>query len=190
LRLLQLATLTAGGLLLVSLGAATLGAAPDAQVEVDGLRLDGPRILLSFELDGVFDDDFQRRIDSGLPTGFTVRFELLRDRKWWFDNTLDTGSLQVDAMYNAVNREYLINYKHDGSLIESRLVREPDELRRAMTEFTDFPVFSLAGQEARTRLQVRVRAELGPKTVLFFIPRQVRTEWVATRMFDSATEGG
>jgi len=63
-------------------------------------------------------------------------------------------------------------------------------LRRAMTEFTDFPVFSLADQEARNRLQVRTRAELGPKTVLFFIPRKVRTEWVATRRFDATAEGG
>ena len=98
-----------------------------------------------------------------------------------FNNTLDSASLQVDAMYNAVTREYLINYRLDGSLIESRVVREPDELRQAMTEFSDVPIFSVEGRPPGQRLRVRVRADLGTGTVFFFIPKTISTDWASRR---------
>ncbi len=140
-------------------------------------------ILLSFKLVGVLDDDLRKRLDSGLPTSFTFEFQLVRTRKSWFNKAVDTGTLQVVAMYNAVTREYQINYNHDGNLIESRVVKDAAELEAAITEFDDFPVFSTEGKNPQQRLRVRVRAELGTKTVFFFIPSTVHTDWAETRKF-------
>ena len=86
-------------------------------------------------------------------------------------------------MYNAVRREYLINFKHDGNLIESRVVKDAAELQAAMTELTDFPVFSTAGKNPQQRLKARVRAELRTRTIFFFIPSTVHTDWAETRKF-------
>lgn len=158
----------------------------DPRVSVQRLQTDDQQVSVSFRLDNAFDENLQRSIESGLPTGYTFVFQLVRARKGWFNNTLDSSSLQVDAMYNAVTREYLINYRHDGNLIDSRVVREPDELRQAMTEFSDFPAFSLEGRPPRTRLQVRVRADLGTRTILFFIPRRVATDWAVSQRFEIA----
>ncbi len=141
------------------------------------------QIRLSFKLLGAFDDNLRKRLDSGLPTSFTFDFQLVRTRKSWVDRAVDSGSLQVGAMYNAVTREYLINFKHDGDLIESRVVKDTAELEAAMTEFSGFPVFSTEGKNPQQRLRVRVRAELGTRTVFFFIPSTVHTDWAETRKF-------
>ena len=143
---------------------------------------------MSFDLEKAFDDNLKRRVDSGLVTGFTFQFRLMRPHKWRIDKTLESSSLRVEAMYNAVTREYLINFRQDGNLIESRVVREEEELRQAMTQFDSFPAFSVAGRPAGRRLQVRVRAELGTRTVFFFIPRTHSTDWAGSRKFTIAKD--
>ncbi len=167
--------------------------APDkksAEARITDVRLGfgEQQILLSFKLLNAFDSGVQKRIDSGLPTSFTFDFELERTRKRWFNKAVDTGTLQVSAMYDALGRQYLINFKHDGNLIESRVVKEPDELRAAMTELADFPVFSTAGKNPQQRLRVKVRAELRTRTIFFFIPSTVETNWAETRKFRLAEE--
>jgi Domain of unknown function (DUF4390) len=147
------------------------------------ISFEKPQIRLSFKLLGAFDDSLRKRLDSGLPTSFTFQFELLRMRKSWFDKSVESGSLQVGAMYNAVTREYLINFKHDGNLIESRVVKDLTDLEAAMTAHDGFPVFPTEGLSPETRMRVRVRAELGTKTVFFFIPSTVHTDWAETRKF-------
>lgn len=155
-----------------------------ARVADLAVALDGARVVVDFELDDAIDTALRRRLASGLPTGFVFDFELLRDRKRWFDKILRDAQLQVVAMYNAATREYLINFKLDGNLIESRVVRDPKALERALTHFEDLPIFTLApGDAGGERLLLRVRAELGTRTVLFFVPTTRTTEWVESRKF-------
>ncbi len=141
------------------------------------------QIRLSFKLLGAFDDDLRKRLDSGLPTSFTFDFQLVRTRRSWFDRAVDSSSLQLGTTYNAVTREYHINTKLDGNLVDSRVVKDTAELEAAMTEVSTFPVFSTEGKNLQQRLRVRVRAELRTKTVFFFIPSTVHTDWAETRKF-------
>ena len=161
----------------------SIEAAGEAGIQDLRIKIEDNRVLTTFRLINAFDDDFRRRIESGLPTDLVFSFKLERDRRSWFDQSVASGRLQVIAMYNAVTSEYLVNFKHDGNLIESRVVRDPDELHKAMTQLTDFPVFSIAGRNPQERLQLRVRAELGTSMVLAFIPRTLATEWAKTDRF-------
>lgn len=175
--------LLAAGLLLALVWSGTSRAADAARIEDVRVELDGPRVLLSFRLADAFDEELQRRIESGLPSGYVFDLRLTRARKRWFDKDLESGQLQVAAMYNAVTGEYLINYKHNGDLVESRVVRDPSEVRSAMTEFEDLPAFSLERVRSERRFRVRIRAELGTKTLLFFIPTTRTTDWVDSSKF-------
>jgi len=145
------------------------------------VALDGPRVVADFALADGFGAELRERIASGLPTAIVYEFELQRDRKRWFDRGLDANTLQVTAMYNAVTREYLVNFKLDGKLVESRIVRDLADLERAMTRFAAVPLFSLAGMPSTRRLVVSARADLGPRTLLAVIPSRVRTGWVESR---------
>lgn len=145
--------------------------------------LDGRRVLVSFRLAGAFDDEVRERVEAGLPTGFTYEIELARDRAHWWDEGLVESRVEVVAMYNAVTREYLVNTKQDGKLVESRTVREPGELEEALTRFAALPAFAVPEIEPGQRLLVRVRAQLGSRTWLGFIPTSVETSRVESRKF-------
>lgn len=148
---------------------------PKARIADFAVDVEEQQVLVSFRLEDAFDEDLRRRLDSGLATGIVYDFALVRKRPLWFNKTVARGKLQVSAMYNAVSREYLVNYKHDGALIDSRVVREADELYAAMSRFERLAVLSLAGRKGE--LTVKVRAELGTGSLLFFIPTLRTTDW-------------
>jgi len=148
------------------------------------VTLDGNQITATFRLEEAFDDQLVRRIESGLPSGFEFKFRLVRTHARWFDNTLQETDLQVLAMYNAVNREYLVNFKQNGKLTGSRMVRDLEELEAAMTRFENLVVFSIDPQLAEPRLVVRLRAVLGSHNILAFIPTKTTSEWVEARLVE------
>ncbi len=163
--------------LLLTLVAAAPARADDPQIHGLKVQLDGRRVMVDFVLTDGFDDDLIERVSSGLPTSIVYELELMRDRKRWFDRPLESSTVQVVAMFDARAREYLVNYKLDGKLVESRMARDLDELRTAMTEFDQLPAFTLEPLARRSRLLVKVRALLGSKTLFSFIPTRVNTEW-------------
>lgn len=142
----------------------------------------GGQVLVSFELQGGFTPELTQRMESGLPTGFVYELELARDRQWW-DDTIDSTRLEVVAMFNAVTREYLVNTKLEGKLIDSATLRDPGDLERAMTRFTALPVFTLSPSAQKARYLVRARVELGTGQVLGFIPVLKTSEWVQSNKF-------
>jgi len=169
--------------LVLVLSPAAPARADDPQIHGLQVRLDGRRVMVDFVLTDAFDDDLVERVSSGLPTSIVYELELLRDRKRWFDRPLESSTVQVVAMFDALAREYLVNYKLDGKLVESRMARDLDELRAAMTEFDEIPAFTLEPLSRRSRLLVKVRALLGSKTLFSFIPTRVNTEWRESRKF-------
>ena len=134
-------------------------------VEVD----DGDHLLVSFDLTHAFDENLEQRIESGIATDLDYRFELVRPRWYWFNKTVERSLLQVVAMYNATSREYLVNVKHDGQLIASRVVRDREALQSAMTEISEIAPFTLTSLRGDFRLR-------------FFIPTVRATDWAEARL--------
>ncbi|HEV8238069.1 MAG TPA: DUF4390 domain-containing protein [Thermoanaerobaculia bacterium] len=164
-----------------------LRAAPTLAAELRDLQpavVDG-RVEVSFQLADAFGDGVMERIQSGLPTSFVYRVTLLRDRHRWWNDELAEATLEVVAMYNAVSQEYLVNFKRDGKLVESRLARSRAELESAMTRFERVPMFTTSDLQGGpgSRFLLKARAELGSKTWLSFIPIHVDTDWTASRKF-------
>lgn len=173
---------------LALLGLLALAPAARAEADIQDLRatLDGDRVLATFVLAGGLDGRLSQRIDSGLPTSILYEIELHKDRKRWYDNRLDSATLEVVAVHDAVARTYTVHLKLDGELVESRTVREREALDAAMTRIEGVPVFTLGtpGQGTpRGRLLIKVRAELGSRTILSFIPAAIRTEWRDSNKF-------
>ena len=142
------------------------------------IALAGVQVLASFRLADGFTPEVLQRIESGLPTGFVFELELLRDRQRWWDEALDSTTIEVVVMFNAVTREYLLNTKISGKLLDSRTLHDPTDLEQAMTRFAALPVFTLRDATRRERYLVRTRAELGTGNVLGFVPVMRATPWV------------
>lgn len=179
-----------GGLLLALLVAVLLVAVPagvadgeEPEIAFVSPRVEGHRVLVDFELVGAFDRDLVERVESGLPTGIVYELELLRDRRRWFDRALGEADLQVVAMYDAIAEEYLVNYKLDGKLIESRMVRNLEDLEAALTRFEGLPIFTLDPPPESWPLLVAVRARFAPETIFSFIPTSRETAWSRSREF-------
>lgn len=149
------------------------------------VALNGQQVMATVQLHNSFTDRMLERLHSGLPTGFVFKFELYRGHKWWFDNRLRRSRLEVLAMFNAVSREYMVNFKHDGKLIDTQVVRDLTELEAAMTVLDMFPVLDLGDVNARRRLTLRAQAELGRKTFMLMIPTKIETDWVTSRRFNA-----
>lgn len=179
---------------LVLLGLAALAAAPRAAgQETAGeprlaaltVTVDGNLARVGFRLENAITPRFVERLESGLPTGFLYRLQLLRDRKRWFDRAVEESTLQVFAMYDAATRGYLVNYKLDGKLIESRPVRGLADLERAMTDVEALPAFELQGLPRSWRLLVRVQADIGARTIFGVLPSRIVTDWRESEKFRS-----
>lgn len=147
------------------------------------VALDGRQVSASFRLVPGLPEELVERIQSGLPTGLTYEFRLYVDHIRWFDNGIDDARMHVVAMYNASTREYLINYKSDGKLTDSKVVRTVEELERSMTRFQGVPLFTLGDVDTERRLLLRARADIGSRTIYSFIPTAVTTEWVESKKF-------
>ena len=169
----------------VALAAFLLLAAGGDPARIESLRAqqDGRRILLSFELQNAFDEEMRERLESGLPTELEYTLQIQRPRLWWFDKIFDRTTLQIVALYNAVTREYLVNTKLNGGLIDSRVVTGLDELERTMTTVRQLPAFELE-EEIHPRTQLMVRGELGSKHFLLLFPNRITTNWARMRMRD------
>jgi hypothetical protein len=162
-------------LLLFTAGAAVAAAEP--RIEDLHVSRQNGRILVSFQLLDGIDDEMRERVQSGLPTELAFTLRLERPRGWWFDRVFDRAMLQVVAMYNAVTREYLVNYKLDGRLIESRVVTDLAALEQAMTLIHSLPAFEVQEELPPPRIQLTVRAQLGTKPFLLLFPNRIDTQW-------------
>jgi hypothetical protein len=156
-----------------------------AEGRISGLevKLDGARVLASLTLADAFHHRLRERVDSGLPTSIVYRFELDKDRQRWWDRYLEEATLEVTAVYDAVARQYTVNYKLNDKLIDSRTLHDPQALAESMTRIDWLPIFTLAGIPAGWRLLVKARAELGSRTVLSIVPVAITTDWVESRKF-------
>ena len=164
-------------------------AADDPEPTIENLRLafEGSRVLVSCDLRHAFDTRAQERINSGLPTSFLFEMQLVRDRRWWFwDRKVARTSVEMVVQYNAVTLEYLVNQKVNDKLVASRVVQDLAELEPAMTQLRDVPAFMIPEPPPSGHLKVRVRADLGSRTVLSMIPIRIDTSWAESETFESS----
>ncbi len=162
---------------------------PKAGIAALSVVRDGAALLVGFRLDHAFDARTWEKIESGLPTGFTYDIEVRRLRRHWFDKRIGVTRLQVVAMYNALTREYLVNFKRDGELYASRGVTSAADLEHAMTVFDELPSIEIDDDQAG-QFVLRVRAELRSRTRLGLIPDRVHTAWAQTRPFPPFRRSG
>ena len=162
-----------------------LAAAPRAEPGITDLQIavDGRQVMVSLTLVGAFDSRLVERVSTGLPTAILYRFELDKDRRRWYDRRLAESTLEAVALYDAVERQYTINYKLDGKLIGSHTVHDREALEQAMTRVQSLPVLTLPEVSRSWRLLVKARAELGSRTILSLFPATLATDWAESKKF-------
>lgn len=157
--------------------------AEGAHISPIQISVDSGRVLAAFALRNGFDEKLRKRIESGLPTSILYRIELDHDRKRWSDQWLSENTLEVTAIYDAVARVYNVHFKLDGKLIESRTVHDLQAVEEAMTLIGPVPVVTLTGIPHGWRLLLKIKAEMGSRTLLAVIPATIGTDWEESPKF-------
>jgi hypothetical protein len=146
----------------VSLGAARI-------IRVAPLVRDG-QIHVSFEMADAFTDEVRDAIQSGLTTTFVYEIGLRRATTFWVDRTIASTRIATSVRYDNLTRRYQVMRTQDGRVEASRALDDETLVRRWLTEFERFPLFSTTPLEPNVEYYVRVRALTRPRGNLFFLP--------------------
>ena len=173
---------------LTFLWSASLWASEAPKPRISGLTLtfEGDRVLTSFGLRHGFDEFLRERIESGLATTVFYELDLVRDRqfwRFWIRRQVRRNRLEVTAKYDVLTMEYRVNFKLDDKLIDSRIFQDLAGVERAMTSVLDLPAFTLEDKDRAEPLTLRVRADLGSRTILSLVPTRITTDWAESSRF-------
>ena len=170
--------LSLAGLLLLA-GAAF---AADPRIENLSAIAAGGKVSVRFSLANAFKNgEMVEALESGLPTSFTYTVEIFRDRPNWFDDGLDRSRIDVICTFNAVTREYLLNYRRDRKLVRSEVFGDLDSLKERMTRIEEPDLFDI-GRRTPFKLKVRVKADLMRGRWLYVVPWEISTRWREARV--------
>lgn len=142
----------------------------------------GGHVNVSFELENGFErPEIRDALRSGVSTGFTYHFELVRKRPNWFDQRISTATVEVIATYNSLTQEYLLNYRRNRRLIRTEVFTRFDALEREMTVISETHLLPLEGRRPE-KVRVRVRADLMQGYLLHIVPWNISTGWEQARV--------
>jgi hypothetical protein len=107
------------------------------------IRADEDAYVLNAEFDFALNPTLEEALQKGVPLYFALEFELVRPRKYWFDEKVMSFSTQYRVSYNALTRQYrvasgLLAQTFDGldeverflSRVTSRQIARADELAK------------------------------------------------------------
>ena len=142
----------------------------------------GEKVSVRFTLEGAFDaPEMAEALQSGLPTSLTYHLEIFRDHPNWFDDSIAKARIEVICTFNALTREYLLNYRRDRHLVRSETFSDLRELEARMTTISEADFFNIRGWKPH-KLKVRVKADLMRGWLMYVIPWEVSSPWRETRV--------
>jgi len=143
------------------------------------------KVAVHFTLVNGFDrPQLLEGLQSGVPTSFSYVVEIFRDRPNWFDEGIGRSRIEVICTFNSVTREYLLNYRRDRKLVRSETFSDLASLKARMTTIDEPALFDI-GARPPYKLRVRVKADLMRGWLLYFIPWEVSTRWLETKVLEA-----
>lgn len=138
--------LRATALLLIAVLALVATARADTiVVKFAEIRADEDSYVLNAEFDLSLNPTLEEALQKGVPLYFELEFEIVRPRRYWFDEKILTYATQYRVSYNALTRQYrvasgLLGQTFDGLLeverflsrVTSRPVARADELSKGV----------------------------------------------------------
>lgn len=115
---------------LAALAALILGLAVAAPVRADGIEVKKAALVaaedgyfLEAEFDIALSPTLEDALNKGVPLYFTLEFELIRPRWYWFNEKLANARQQYRLSYYALTRQYRVGvgtlYQNFSSLLEA-----------------------------------------------------------------------
>lgn len=141
--------------LALALGATGLPRADIIPAVSASLRIEESDVLLSAEFDFALTPTLEQALDKGIPLYFTIEFELVRTRLWWFPEKIAEWSISYRVSYSSLTRQYRVSSGPLGQTFESL-----DDVQRFIGHLASRPVARADDLVKGARYEASVREKL------------------------------
>ena len=142
----------------------------EVTVEEQGIRI-------QTKLKNAFNPDLLEALQSGIPVEFYFQIELIKKRRFWFNDTLDKEKILHNVSYDTLNKHYKFT-SNDGKVITTQVTESLDECKEWMQILKFLLPFSEDIMEGKGYYYIKVAAESK-----FSAPGIFRTKWVSSKKF-------
>ena len=112
-------------------------------------------------------------LDAGETVGVTWELEVFRDRKMWFNTTVEKRKIEATALFDPVTRRYTLEHRAGKELLETREAGSRDEALAWLDHLVPVEPAKLE----KPRVRWRARAILARRLVMLFVPTTDHTGW-------------
>jgi uncharacterized protein DUF4390 len=162
---------------LLALGILVAGDAGSPEIVGLTVTEHGGRYQASFRLESAFDEEILNRIGSGMETTLVYRVEVLRRRRFWFDERFRQVRIETVVRFDSLSGQYSLGLKSDGEVQRSSTTDRPEEMRHWMTEIDGIDLGPVSAFVPPEGFVVRVKSDIRARFVLLFIPWGRDTSW-------------
>ena len=128
------------------------------------------RVLVTFRLSDVFNEDVRSAIHSGMTITFIYDVELRRGASLWIDRTMASSTVSAGVRYDTLTRRYHVTRRWDGRMERVEVLEREEDVRDWLTSFDKLSLFSNAALEPNAEYYLRVRARTTPRNAAFVWP--------------------
>ncbi len=136
------------------------------------------RLLADLSATNTLNLNLLKRLESGLPVTVEYEVQLRGQRLDKNSRWSQTASLTLEAVYDAVAREYAISRRVDGELVSVDSARDLETLDPLLSGFEKMPVFSVEDLDLAQPATVKARVIERRRLWLWIIPTVSASDWV------------
>jgi hypothetical protein len=151
----SLARLGAAAFLVALALLANLARADTIAVKSAEMRTDEDAYVLNAEFDLALNPTLEEALQRGVPLYFVLEFELVRTRRYWFDEKMLSFSTQYRVSYNALTRQYRVASGLLGQTFDAL-----DEVERFLSRVTSRQIARADELQKGTRYEAAIRLRL------------------------------
>lgn len=167
-------------LALLPAGAAiAIAMADEIPVASASLRIDEDEVLLSAEFALSLTPALEQALDKGIPLYFTIDFELLRTRPFWFPQQVAEWSITYRVAYSSLTRQYRVSSGPLGQAFESL-----DDVERFIGHVASRPVAKASDLAKDATYEAGVRMKLDVSQ----LPKPFQLNALASRDWQLASD--
>jgi hypothetical protein len=138
------------------------------------LRVEEGEVLLTAEFDFSLTPALEQALDKGVPLYFTIEFELLRTRPFWFPDKVAQWSITYRVSYSSLTRQYRVASGPLGQTFESL-----DDVERFIGRVASRPVAQASdlARDASYEGAVRMKLDVNQLPKPFQVNALASREW-------------
>jgi hypothetical protein len=169
-----LARAAAAAFIVALAGVGTVALADTIGVRSAEIRADEDTYVLNAEFDLALNPTLEEALQKGVPLYFELEFELVRPRKYWFDEKVLASSTQYRVSYNALTRQYRVASGLLGQTFDGL-----DEVERFLSRVTSRPIARAdeLSKGARYEAAIRLRLDVNQLPKPFQLNALASREW-------------